>query len=85
MYPKRNKATYSNFLTPPINTHWLMSLHESWPATAMYWESSHFMTLMMETGLVSETLTVLNKLMWLSAQEDFIAFYAFCLMLCGTN
>jgi len=30
----------------------------------------------METELVSETLAVLN-LMWLSAQEDFIAFCTF--------
>jgi len=35
---------------------------------------------MMETELASETLAVLNKLMWLSGQEDFIAFYTFCLM-----
>lgn len=34
----------------------------------------------METELVSETLAVLNKLLWLSAREDFIAFYTFCLM-----
>lgn len=34
----------------------------------------------METELVSETLAVLNNLMWLSGQEDFIAFCTFGLM-----